>query len=159
MSSLQRAKLDQAPADSSEQGWLDQDDDPVLNLGKAADSAESVKITRLLKAYYAAAASGRAAKACSMLYSVAVRSILEEERRPLGHLKERCAAVVGPLFARQHRDLVADVKSFTIVRMRTQGDNGRVVLHLPSAFKAREIDIRRVGGSWQVAQALDGAMP
>jgi hypothetical protein len=159
ISSLSRAKLDQVPADSREQGPLDPDDDIVLSFGKAAGPTESREIARLLRRYYVAAASERVATACSMLYSVAVRSILEEERRPLGHIRDRCRSVVGPLFAHQHRDLLADVKSFRIIRIRTQGTDGRVVLRVPSAFKAREIDIRRVGHSWRVAQALDGAMP
>lgn len=141
-------------------GPLDSDDNSVREFGRAATGAEAGKMTALLKRYYDAAASSSGVRACSMLYSVAAKEIVEEASPNSEDTRANtCSAAMSKRFAATHRQFVAEQASLKAVRFRTDGLNGRVMLRFSGFAQARLMDLRFVDGRWKVARPVDGPMP
>lgn len=143
---------------SREFGRIDADDYPVLSFGRAATAMESKKITALLKRYYAVAGAGKGAKACSMLYEATAKEVVVEQD-DWGVRGGTCPVVMSRIFRQRHWQLVADADSLKVVRVRTDGLNGRAVLRFGRMVESRTIDTRFVGGIWKVQRPLDTPMP
>ena len=67
--------------------------------------------------------------------------------------------VVSKLFERYHRKLVADLNSLKLVRVRTEGFNGYVILRFAGAIESRMLDMHLVHGAWKLQRPLDIPLP
>jgi hypothetical protein len=140
-------------------GPIDEDDYAVLNLGHAATPVERRAIVATVRRYYAVAAAQRGAMACSMMYEPAIIETVEEGGGIPALRGRPCPVVMSGIFRRRHRQVVADRRSFRMLRIRSDGLNGSIVLRVPGSPRARWLRLRHVGHTWKPAQPLDGEMP
>jgi hypothetical protein len=144
---------------SRDLGPVDRDDYAVLEAGRPASAAEMADISAWVKHYYAIAVSGNGSRACSMLFVAAARSLVEEKGVLPALRGHTCPAVMSKLLKLRHTWLVSALGSLEIVRVRIARVEARVVMRVAASNKARELDLRRVGGVWQTRQAIDVPMP
>lgn len=142
-------------------GPLDPDDFPgLVDFGHAAGTDVTDRISALIRRYYSAAVAVDGRAACSMLYSVVLRDIVDGDAFASEGLRRgSCTLAMYTLFRQRHRRLIAERRSLTIVRVRTDGLNGRVMLRFGIQPEARELDLRLVDSRWRIAQALDHRLP
>jgi hypothetical protein len=143
-------------------GPIDADDSSHLNLGHAARGAERDQMVSLVKRYYAASVAGDGAAACSMLYSVATHEVVEELARDQGVGGTTCPAVMSAVFAKLHPWLITKLHSLKVLRVRSGGPNGLVIMRFattPSSAAAREVSLRYDNGIWGIDSPLDVPIP
>lgn len=138
-----------------ELGPIDADDYALLHFGRVASRNEVKRISALIRRYYAAAAAKNGLTACSMLYLATARSVAEEEGRRFGMRGSKCAAVMSRIFEQHHRLLIAEMTSLKVLRVRTDGVNGLLLLRFGHRARPREQSVRRVGAEWKIARSLD----
>jgi hypothetical protein len=124
--------------------------------GKEAGRADKRAITAFVKRYYAAAAAGDGARACSLLYSTLAAGLGEGQDQPLP--SRTCAAVVSLLFEQQRQRLAADdVATMTVVDVRIEGDDGIATLGFRT-MPVGQFRVKRERGAWKVDALLDTGM-
>ena len=135
----------------------DYDNDAVLGYGPPADTADRRVIVSLLKRYYAVAAAGDGAKACSMLDPLVAEEIVEEHHNGKGPSSLRgstCAQIISKLFKRHHRELAKDVAEFRVTTMELRGNRGLVLMPYSTANETQVI-VRRDNGVWRMDEPID----
>ena len=142
---------------SPELGATDEDDSTILNFGHAVSPRVESELKALTKRYYALALAGNGAKACSMLYSATATEVVVEQD-DWGVSGKTCPVVMSKIFQQRHRQIAAELRSFNVVRVRTDGLSGYLVVRTPVSPVAREFSARRVGHAWKVGQPLDRQM-
>jgi len=138
------------------------DDNPIVDYGHAASAPENEAITAVVKRYYAAAAAGDGAKACSMLVSTVAEAVPEEYGEASGpaYLRGKtCAVVMSKLFKRHHRQLADNIATFEVTKVRAEEGKGLVVLRFATTPEPRKIAVRREGSVWKIKELLDSGMP
>jgi hypothetical protein len=131
----------------------------ILAFGHTADATDQRAVTAVVKRYYAIAAAGDGAKACSLLVpSLATTVALDYGRTP--HLKGgSCPAVMSKLFERRHRELALDRDTLVVLPVRVQGDLGVALLSTDRSSREAQIVLRREHGAWKLDALLDGPRP
>jgi hypothetical protein len=137
------------------------DDREVLDYGTAADASVSRAISKVVKRYYTAAAAGKGAEACSLLYGLIAESLGEREdpNATPAMIGKACAAAISTLFKQHHQQMTEDAASIIITRVRVLGRRGLVVLRFGAQSELRSIDIHREGDMWKVEEVFDLGMP
>jgi len=142
---------------SPELGPIDEDDSAILNFGHAVSPRVESELIALTKRYYALALAGNGAKACSMLYSATATEVVVEQD-DWGVSGKTCPVVMSKIFQQRHQQIAAELRSFNVVRVRSDGLSGYLVVRTPISPVAREFSARRVGRAWKVGQPLDRKM-
>ncbi len=145
--------------DNANKGYYDKDDSAVRSFGHAASPAEKRAITVLVKRYYAAAAAGNGAKACSLIYPAFAAVISEEYGQASGpsylHGGKTCAAVMSLLFKHDRSELTSAVE---VTGVRVKG--GRVYALLGSAtLPAGSLALRHEADVWRIDGLLGVPLP
>jgi hypothetical protein len=143
---------------SRELGPLDEDDFAEVNYGQPMKGRQKRTAIALLKRYYKTAVAEDGATACSFLFSVAAKEVVEEQHDWHVH-GNSCPTVVTAIFRRLHRLLVAEARSMRVVRAGAYGPNGRLILRVANSPEAREFRLRMVAGKWTVQYPMDSALP
>lgn len=135
----------------------------ILNYAHAASAADKQAVTALIKRYYAAAAAGDGAKACSMLYVTFAESVAEDygrESAGSSYLKQgkTCPEVLTLLFKHFHSQLTAELPLLKVRRVRLNEHHGLVVLGF-GTMPERQIPVLRERHTWKVVALLDGELP
>jgi hypothetical protein len=139
----------------------DDNNSAVRDFGSPATAAEAHAISALLRRYYATAAAGNGALACSMILASIVKAV------PLNYGVygptymrggKTCAQVLVRLFAHEHRRLLAETAHMTVTSVRLQGDLGLAMLGF-SGLRERQISLQREHVTWKLAALLDGELP
>jgi hypothetical protein len=147
-------------ADSQGQSaYLDGDDGAVSHSGHAASARDTRAISTLVRSYYAAAATGRGAKACALLYYLVAESLPEEYARPPGPLylksADSCPALMSRVFAHFHAQMASPP---TVTAVRVGGDRAYALLGWKSS-PAGFIEARLEGRVWKLEQPLALPLP
>jgi len=138
----------------------DKDDDPIRHYGHAASAADERAVTGLVKRYYAAAAAGDGAKACSLIYSLFAKSIVEDYGRPPGPPALRgktCGAVMSKLFKQRRRQREADNATLKVTGMRVEGNQAYVLLSATTMPVGYTV-VKRERDAWKMNAFLGGPM-
>jgi hypothetical protein len=139
--------------------YHDTDDKSLLSIGHPADAADRQAITVVVKRYYAAAASGDAALACSMIYKNLSKSIAEDYGQAPGpsYLRggKTCSAVMSRLFRHFHSRLASAIN---VTGVRIGGEQVLAFFGSRSA-PASYVYLTREAGTWKLASLLGGPMP
>jgi hypothetical protein len=157
---------------SRHDGDKDNDDEPHGNsdIGNDAtallatysddlDATEKQRVIALVKRYYAAAAAGDGAKACSLLQSSLAVGLAEAHGQSTREGAKTCASALSALFEQQHKQLAADeVTTMGVTDVRRKGSLGLVILGF-KRMPEGEILIEREGGDWKINSLLDSEMP
>jgi len=132
------------------------DDGGVLGFGHAADAADRRGVTALVIRYFAAAANADGASGCRMLTPPVAETVAERDGGSPQLSGGTCAVVLSKLFAWYHSALVEKQRTLTVTGVRVQGARVLAILEFPTMpEKIRQIDGRRVSGSWKLFELLD----
>lgn len=134
------------------------DDYHVLDFGHVADAADNQTIKSILVRYFAIAASGDGARACSMLTPFIAESVVEVDGHAPVLRGHSCAVVMSKLFKQHHVELVGKSAGLKVVRVGVEGDRSIVALEFSEIPVVRQISLRRVGNRWTVLDLLDGLL-
>lgn len=135
--------------------------DSLLYFGRPASPAEMRAVTALLERYYAVAAAGDGAAACSMIYSIIAETIPEDYGQPPGPPALRgktCAVVMTKILEQHRRELVAKAPGLRVIGLRVGGTRGLALLRFGRAPE-RYILVRREYGAWKIGVLFDSALP
>lgn len=150
--------MDHQPSDEHE-GYRDSDDLDSLRVGHPASPAQANTIEALVRRYYAVAATGDGAKACSMMArSFAQATPLDYGKfgPPYLHGAKTCARVTTLQFEHS-RDQITSPIQITAVHIETEN---RAYAYFGSrTTPASEIAVLREGGNWKIGALLGGPMP
>jgi hypothetical protein len=139
--------------------YRDSDDHSTLILGHAASAADRRAITAVVKRYYAAAAAGDGAEACSMLTPSLARAAPEDYGKRAGPVYLRgsrnCPAIMSRLFKHFHAELTGAIE-VTGVRVDSEST---LALVGSSTIPAGEVAVKREGGAWRLTSLLAHALP
>ncbi|MGC2374847.1 MAG: hypothetical protein WA484_13320 [Solirubrobacteraceae bacterium] len=139
----------------------DSDNDELLTFGSAAGAADRQAIASLVTRYYAAAAAGDGARACSMLYWLVAEAIVEEHSRGKGPASLRgntCAQVASKVFKQRHSELAQDVRALEVTQLRLRAKRGWVRLRV-GPTRELLVFVHRHNGVWQMNNLLDAGAP
>jgi hypothetical protein len=126
--------------------------------GKRANPNDARAVTALVKRYYAAAAAGDGARACSLLDSSLADALAPEQRQSAPATREACARAISPLLHQQHQHLIADdVSTMVVTSIHVKGNLGLAALGFRTMPEG-EIVVEREGKAWKVDALFDGAM-
>jgi hypothetical protein len=155
------AKADRDKDNDVEAPYDDTNNNEELNYGRAASSVDKQAIAALIKRYYAAAAAGDGAKACSMLYVTFAEAVPEDYgTSPPGQPYMRgktCPAVMALLFKHDHSQLIAELPLLEVRRVRLEQHHGLAVLSF-GTMPERQIPVQRERRTWKIEALLDSAL-
>jgi hypothetical protein len=141
-------------------GRYDTDDDAIPGFGQPADAPDRRAIIALIGRYYAAAAAGEGARACSMLDTPIVESVMEEHRRGKGPASlqgDTCAQIMSKLFEQRHRELAEDITGYRVLVVQLRPNRGYALVRFPARHELRELQVlvRREHDIWLMNVPLD----
>ncbi len=153
-------KVDAELDSDSYPGEPDNDRNHVF--GHAADVANGRAATLLVKRYYAAAAEGNGARACSLDYAVFAESI-PEAYGPLSGTPSTsartCAVVMSNLFRHMHRQLRADNATLRVAAVRVLGNQASVLLSFGGEKPKFYLQLHRERSAWKIDGLLATEQP
>jgi hypothetical protein len=140
-----------------------EDDNPILDYGHTAGTAEKKAVTELIEHYYAAVAIGDGAKACSLIVRRVAEKVAEEYGQPPGPSSLRgktCTAVMSKLFRLRRRQLAAAIPTLELTGVRIEGGDGLALLRFATTPEPRKIAVSRErSGAWKIKELFDSGMP
>jgi hypothetical protein len=128
-------------------GRYDRDNDATFQWGPVASAADRRVVVALVKRYYAIAAAGDGAGACSLLDPLIVEMVAEDESH------RGCAHNMDRLFARFHRQLVEDLGSFRVVVVQRRENTAAVLVDF-APTRLWQVFVRRTHGHWRLDTPL-----
>ncbi|MGC2374858.1 MAG: hypothetical protein WA484_13380 [Solirubrobacteraceae bacterium] len=130
----------------------------LATYGHGASPADMRAVTTLVKSYYAAAAAGEAARACSLLDSTLAAGLASGQSQAPHGPRDRCAASMAPLLRQQHQRLTAeDPATMTVIGVHVKGNLGLAVLGFRTMPEA-VIVVEREGSMWKIDALFDNNM-
>ncbi len=142
--------------DRDNDGDNNDDDAKVLAYGRAANATERQIAVTLTKRYFVAAATEDGALACRLLAPLFADIVVETYGNTPALRGRTCPAVMSRLFVLHHQLLVRKSASIRVTAVRIKGDRMLAVLEFPPMPEVRQIEERRVGGTWTIFALLDG---
>ena len=145
--------------DSSGKSRYDADDEAFLHFGRPASASDARVLRALVKRYYAAAALGDGAQACSMLYLQLYESVPEdygENAGPSALRGKTCAVVMSKLFKLHRGELVRGVPTLHIDAVRVQGNRGLILLNYRGTAQ-HDLFAHYELSAWKIDSMLDKA--
>ncbi|HEY5194256.1 MAG TPA: hypothetical protein VIJ39_10350 [Solirubrobacteraceae bacterium] len=139
-------------------GYYDADDTAITHYGHAADATDRQALTAFSKRYYAAAAAGDGAKACSMIKPSFARAIPEVYGRGAGppYLRGKtCAVVMSLLFKHLHSQMAAPI---TVSGIRVEGSTARIIVGSP-ATPVGYLPMEHEGTGWKIVGLIATPLP
>lgn len=139
------------------EGRYDTDNDANPTFGPAASPAERAAVVAFIKRYYAIAASGDGAKACSLLDPLVAEAVAEGRAlgngRPSPH-GGTCSRVAGEVFSQHRRELSEDVVTLRLGWVQLQAKQAVALVHF-GTVRERIVRLRRRQGAWRMFALLD----
>jgi hypothetical protein len=144
------------PANS---GYRDADDGEIDAYGHAASAPEADTIASVVRAYYTAAASGDARRACALTYYLDAETLPEKYGEPPGPLwlkgARTCPALLARVFARYHKKLTVPL---VVTAVRVNGVHVDALVGFKT-LAAGYVKLRREGSAWKVDGLLATPLP
>jgi hypothetical protein len=144
--------------DNAIKGYYDSDDSVAESYGHTANVADERTVTALVRRYFAAAAAGDGARACSLVTSTFVRAIPEDYGQAPGPAYARgktCPVVASKVFRHLRGKLAGSIK---VTDVRVNGNEAHALLG-SKTMPASYIALRRERGAWKIADMLGYALP
>lgn len=141
--------------------YYDSDDTRIRAFGHAPSVTDRRAITRLVKHYFAVAATEDGQTACSMIVASMARAVPEDLGQPPGppYLRGKtCAAVMSKLFKQNRRQLTVYSTMLEVTGVRLDRNRGVAVLGF-TALPGRQIQVVREHGTWKIDALLDRELP
>jgi hypothetical protein len=140
----------------------DTNNNRIVDYGHAASPADERAAAADVKRYYATAAVGNGAKACSMVVSNLAKAMAEDYGHgsagpPYLSSATTCPAVMALVFKKFHARIAAELPKLRVTRVRLVGDHGYAILRF--GILEREIAVIREGRAWKIRALLDSELP
>jgi hypothetical protein len=127
-------------------------DDDAAAYGYPAGEVDRRAVSKLVEAYYAAAAADDGKAACSLIVSTLARAVAEDYGRPPGPPAIRgnsCHVVLTKLFKRIPGQPASVLARTQVTGVRVYRDRGFALLH-SSAMAHGEVAVTREGSRWRL---------
>jgi hypothetical protein len=134
------------------------DDEPVVDFGKAASPADARAITTLVKRFYAATSAANGPGICSLIYNVIAETIPENYENSPEAKGRTCAEIMGKVFAKQHRQVARDRSRLRVTRVRVEGNKGIVIVYLGKHPEPYFL-VHRQGSEWKMQRLFITTLP
>jgi hypothetical protein len=143
------------------------DDPGIRGYGHPLHGTGRRVVAALVKLYFAAAAAGDGARACSLLVTsvgrdVSLGEVAERVYPPAPSVPplrgESCARIMSLVFHEAHQRLVASDATLRVTGVRTKDLHGLVLLGFQTSPE-RYIPVRREHGGWRIDALLDEEIP
>jgi len=141
--------------DRDNDGDHNNDDASVLDYGHPADAADQRASVALVMGYFAAAAAGDGARACSLLIPFIAESVPENAGHTPSLRGKTCATVMSKLFGQRHAMFAEKNASLKVLDVRIEGDKALAVLNFTAIPEVRQMIERRIGGTWKILDLVD----
>jgi hypothetical protein len=141
----------------------DTNNDSVRDFGDPANAFDREAIAALIKRYYAAAAVGDGAMACSMLSPTLASSVAEDygprsAGPPYLHAGTSCPTLTTLLFRHFRSRIAAEIPLLEVRRVRIHQHQGLALLSF-GRLPERQIPVAHEEGSWKIDALLDSELP
>jgi hypothetical protein len=146
-------------ADNLSGSYYDSDDEAIRVFGQAASAADTRTIIRLVKRYYAAAATANGDVGCRLMYPVLAELVAEEYGQSAALRGKTCPVVLSKLFKQHQEQTRAKNRSLTISDVRVEGEHGYAMLGPPGVQPKRYIGVKQEHGVWKINESLDASLP
>ncbi|MGA9285480.1 MAG: hypothetical protein WBV85_08555 [Solirubrobacteraceae bacterium] len=137
----------------------DSDDKATFAFGHSPSTSDRRAIVGVVRRYYAAAAAGDGAEACTLLVPSFAGSVVEDYGGASGpsYLQggKTCQAVLAMLFRHFHGELA---EAITMVEVRVEAGAAQVVIS-SRTMPASRVLLARQGNSWKVSELLGQPLP
>jgi hypothetical protein len=162
-SSLAAASATLPQPELKEDGELDSDSYPGTPdndnnhvFGHAAGAAEARAVSAVVERYYAAAARGDGALACSLMYSTFAEAIAEDYGGAPGGSTNGggCAAAASSLFKRRHTELGADSATLRMAAVRIRHREGSALMSFHGGRPRYYLSLHLERGAWKVLRLI-----
>jgi hypothetical protein len=154
-----KALLGDRDGDDHGSGYRDSDDGEISAYGHAASATEAAVIASVVRAYYAAAASGDGQRACALTYYLDAETLPEKYGEPPGPLwlkgARTCPALLARVFANYHKKLTVPV---VVTGVRVNGSHADALVGFKT-LAAGYVKLRREGNSWKIDGLLAQPLP
>jgi hypothetical protein len=134
------------------------DDEPVIDFGKAASPGDTRAIATLVKRFYAATSAANGSAICSLIYNVVAESIVEDYENSPEAKGRTCAEIMGKVFAKQHHQIARDRSKLRVTRVRVEGDKGIVIVYLGKHPEPYFL-VHRQGAEWKMQRMFITTLP
>ena len=142
------------------------DDQRTREFGKAASPEDTKAVIALVRRFYAAAAAGDGAAACSLMAPSLARDAGLSEAAEAAHPPvpgapnlhgDPCPTVMSLLFKEDHEQLVAESATLVVTGVRVEGAHGLALLGFKT-MPERWILVAREHGAWTIDAPLDSEL-
>jgi hypothetical protein len=113
--------------------------------------------SRLVRSYYAAAASGDGARACALMSSPLAESVVEaygSQAETVGAGAETCAQVTSDIFRHEQERLRQANAALRVVEVRTMQREASVRIAVRGSRKSQYMLLVSERGAWKVGKVL-----
>jgi hypothetical protein len=138
------------------------DDAEVERFGRAATQEESQSATAFAHEYYAAAAIGDGATACSLMVpslAVATGGRYEKPGDPKYLAGKTCFEVMTKLFRHEHKLAVKKAAGLHVTGVRVSETTGRILVAFTGIRDRRYLGVQRSTSGWRLEALTDSAYP
>lgn len=150
-------------SDSNGKSYFDADDAQFRRYGHAAGRRDRLRIARLVKRYYKAAAAGDGMSGCALMAVPLAGSLPQTLAGSAGPPYTRgvgntCRGVLKAVFVHYHRQLAAHLPTLSVSDVRLEGSQGNVVVRF-DGLPGRIIGVARERGAWKINAVVDLELP
>jgi hypothetical protein len=125
-----------------------------VSYGPRARTSDARAVTALVKRYYAAAAAGDGATACSLLAAGLITGVAAGQGQSGQGARGACVASMSLTFRQQHQRLAAeDVATMLVTSVHVKGNLGLALLGFRTMPEG-EIVVEREGHTWKIDALL-----
>lgn len=145
-------------ADDGDDDPASNDDEVVVDYGKAASPADQKAIANLIRGYYAATSADRGSAICSRIYNVVSETIPENYESSTGLKGATCATTMTKVFASHRRQAARDLSELKLTRVRVEGAKGRAMVYVgkhPEPY----FEVHRQGSEWKMQTLFAVGLP
>jgi hypothetical protein len=139
-------------------GRHDPDNDQSSTFGLPATVAQKRMFEVVIRSYYAVAAAGDGARACSLLYWLAAETLVNEQKQGKLGPARSCARLAAAQFDVRHAELREDARELALAEARVR-ERRAVALVVFAARRERLVPLHREGSTWKMDVLLDAGAP
>jgi hypothetical protein len=139
-------------------GRHDPDNDQSSSFGMPATVAQQRTFEAAIRRYYAVAAAGDGAHACSLLYWLAAEKLVNEQQQGRLGPARSCARLAAAQFDARHAELREDARELTLAEARVR-ERRAVALVIFAARRERLVPLHLEGSTWKMDVLLDAGAP
>ncbi len=134
------------------------DDEPFIDFGNEASTADQKGIATLVKRFYDATASANGPATCLLIYNVVAEAIPENYEQSPEAKGHTCSEVMAKVFARRRTQTIRERRRLKVTRVRTEGAKGVVMVYVGKRPEPYFL-VHRQGAEWKMQTMFTIGLP